>query len=39
MSITQRNQIFFLVELAFASATYGLDLKRIGREGRKVWPL
>jgi hypothetical protein len=39
MSITQRGQIFFLVELALASATYGVDLKRMGREGGRVWPL
>jgi hypothetical protein len=39
MSITQRSQIFFLVELALTSATYGVDLKRMGREGRKVWPV
>lgn len=35
MSITQRSQIFFLMELALASATYGVDLKKIGKEGRK----
>jgi len=35
MFITQRSQIFFLVELALASATYGVDLKKIGKEGRK----
>jgi hypothetical protein len=39
MFITQRSQIFFLVELTLASATYGVDLKRIRRDERRVWPL